>query len=91
MSSIWTDGGILRPSGQSEDRSHRIGQSAKVSVFKYFCVGTIEERIDEILKRKQRLFDELVDDVSLDLGARLSREDLYGLFGLTEALESGMS
>ncbi len=66
---------------QSEDRSHRIGQSQKVNVFKYSCVGTIEERIDEILESKQRLFDEMVDDVSVDLGARLSLEDLHGLFG----------
>ena len=73
---------------QSEDRSHRIGQSAQVTVFKYSCVGTIEERIDALLKRKQRLFDELVDDVSVDLGARLNSEDLYGLFGLKGVLES---
>ena len=74
---------------QSEDRSHRIGQSQRVTVFKYSCVGTIEERIDEILESKQRLFDEMVDDVSLDLGARLSRKDLYGLFRLAGAPESG--
>ena len=67
---------------QSEDRSHRIGQSAKVNVFKYACVGTIEERIDEILESKQRLFDEAVDDVSMDLRSRLAKEDLFGLFGL---------
>lgn len=74
---------------QSEDRSHRIGQSARVSVFKYSCVGTIEERIDEILESKQRLFEEMVDDVSLDLGARLSQEDFFGLFRLAGASASG--
>ena len=74
---------------QSEDRSHRIGQSQKVSVFKYSCAGTIEERIDEILESKQRLFDEMVDDVSVDLGARLSLEDLHRLFGLERHSESG--
>ncbi len=67
---------------QAEDRSHRIGQTVKVNVIKYTCVDTIEERIDRILKRKQDLFDRLVDDVSLDLSARLSREELLGLFGL---------
>ncbi len=70
---------------QSEDRSHRIGQAAKVHVFKYVCLGTIEERIDEMLGEKQRLFDESVDDVSLDLGARLGKQDLLGLFGLGQA------
>lgn len=67
---------------QSADRSHRIGQSMKVHVFKYSCVGTIEERIDEILEGKQRLFDEAVDDVSMDLESCLDRQDLSGLFGL---------
>ena len=50
---------------QAEDRSHRMGQTVKVNVIKYFCAETIEERIDEILGRKQALFDQLVDDVSL--------------------------
>ena len=70
---------------QAEDRSHRIGQTVKVNVIKYSCVNTIEERIDNILERKQDLFDHLIDDVSLDLSAQLSREDLFGLFGLEPA------
>lgn len=67
---------------QAEDRTHRFGQSVKVNVFKYSCVGTIEERIDEVLRRKRELFDELVDDVSLDLSLRMSQDELFGLFGL---------
>ena len=59
-----------------------MGQSVKVNVIKYSCTGTIEQRIDEILERKQKLFDELVDDVSLDLSAQMTREELFGLFGL---------
>ena len=67
---------------QAEDRTHRLGQTVKVNVIKYTCEDTIEERIDRILERKQALFDRLVDDVSLDLSARMSREELLGLFGL---------
>ncbi len=67
---------------QAEDRSHRIGQTVKVNVIKYSCVGTIEERIDQVLDRKQSLFDQLIDDVSLDLSTQMSREELFGLFGL---------
>ena len=67
---------------QAEDRAHRMGQSVKVNVIKYTCEDTIEERIDRILERKQALFDRLVDDVSLDLSTRMSREELLGLFGL---------
>ena len=67
---------------QAEDRTHRIGQTVKVNVIKYSCTGTIEERIDRILERKQGLFDQLVDDVSLNLSTQMSREELSGLFGL---------
>ena len=67
---------------QAEDRAHRMGQTVKVNVIKYSCAGTIEERIDKILERKQRLFDQLIDDVSLNLSARLSGEELFSLFGL---------
>ncbi len=70
---------------QAEDRSHRMGQTVKVNVIKYSCAETIEERIDEILGRKQALFDQLVDDVSLDLSAQMSRDELFGLFGLESA------
>ena len=68
---------------QAEDRSHRLGQTVKVNVIKYSCAETIEERIDSILESKQEIFDRLVDDVSLDLSAQMSSEELFGLFGLT--------
>lgn len=67
---------------QAEDRSHRMGQTVPVTVFKYTCQNTIEERIQEILSAKQQLFDELVDDVSVDLGARLTADEVFGLFGM---------
>jgi SNF2 family DNA or RNA helicase len=67
---------------QAEDRSHRMGQVFPVNVFKYLCEDTIEERIDQILRRKQSLFDEVVDDVSVDLRTRLSTTELFGLFEL---------
>ena len=67
---------------QAEDRTHRMGQTVKVNVLKYTCEDTIEERIDRILERKQALFERLVDDVSMDLSTRMSRNELLGLFGL---------
>jgi len=67
---------------QAEDRSHRMGQVVPVTVFKYICDGTIEERIQKILAEKQQLFDEIIDDVSLDIATRLSRDELFGIFGL---------
>jgi SNF2 family DNA or RNA helicase len=68
---------------QAEDRSHRLGQNSPVHVYKYTCENTIEERIETILQKKQRLFDDLVDDVSIDIKSRLTEEELFGLFGLT--------
>jgi SNF2 family DNA or RNA helicase len=67
---------------QAEDRTHRMGQTMPVTVYAYRCLGTIEERIDEILRAKQALFDELVDQVSLDLARLLTRRELLSLFGL---------
>ncbi|MHB1242581.1 MAG: SNF2-related protein [Gaiellaceae bacterium] len=67
---------------QAEDRSHRLGQASPVTVYKYVCENTIEERIDGILRGKQALFDQLVDDVSIDLKKHLSTDELFGLFGL---------
>jgi superfamily II DNA or RNA helicase len=67
---------------QAEDRSHRMGQLVPVTVLKYTCSGTIEERIERVLADKQQLFDEIIDDVSLDVESKLTRGDLFGLFGL---------
>ena len=67
---------------QAEDRTHRIGQVVPVTVFKYTCEGTIEERIQAVLAEKQQLFDEIIDDVSLDVASRLKRDEIFGLFGL---------
>lgn len=67
---------------QAEDRSHRLGQAAPVTVYKYVCEDTIEERIANILREKQALFDQLVDDVSIDLEQHLTADELFGLFGL---------
>lgn len=72
---------------QAEDRSHRMGQPYPVTIFKYTCSGTIEERIAELIAAKQDLFDRVVDDVSIDLRSRLSARELFGLFGLEPAAE----
>ncbi|KAA0022418.1 DEAD/DEAH box helicase [Antrihabitans cavernicola] len=42
---------------QATDRAFRIGQRKDVQVRKLICVGTVEERIDEMLASKQELAD----------------------------------
>jgi hypothetical protein len=68
---------------QAEDRSHRFGQVFPANVYIYTCENTIEERIERVLLQKQILFDEVVDDVSIDIQSQLTTEQLFGLFGLT--------
>ncbi len=78
---------------QAEDRTHRLGQAHTVHVYKYVIRDTIEERIRDILQSKQRLFNEIVDDISIDLRQRLTEDELFGLFGLRppEKAKSGAS
>jgi HJR/Mrr/RecB family endonuclease len=68
---------------QADSRAHRMGQPYPVTVFRYICAGTIEERIDSILREKRKLFQDIVDDVSLDLRLALNESELFGLFGLS--------
>jgi superfamily II DNA or RNA helicase len=45
---------------QATDRAHRIGQTRKVQVHQFVCVGTLEERIDKLLTDKLALADQIV-------------------------------
>ncbi|WP_132991810.1 DEAD/DEAH box helicase [Gordonia zhaorongruii] len=40
---------------QATDRAYRIGQTRNVQVRKFVCVGTLEERIDEMVSAKREL------------------------------------
>jgi SNF2 family DNA or RNA helicase len=67
---------------QAEDRSHRMGQTVPVTVYAYRCVKTVEQRIDEVLNKKQHMFDAVVDSVSMDVDQTLTKQELLGLFDL---------
>lgn len=67
---------------QASDRVHRMGQTRAVTIYTYVCLNTIEERIAQILKQKQALFEQLVDGVSVDPLDVLTSTELFGLFDL---------
>lgn len=46
--------------GQATDRAHRIGQTRRVQVHKFVCIGTVEERIDRLLTEKSALAENIV-------------------------------
>lgn len=71
---------------QAEDRVHRIGQEKRVFVTSLFTVDTIEERIQNLLKRKRELFKEVIDDLSdTNLSKVITEEELFSLFNFQKA------
>ena len=45
---------------QATDRAFRIGQRRDVQVRKFICIGTLEERIDQMIERKKALAEKIV-------------------------------
>ena len=45
---------------QATDRAYRIGQTRTVHVHKFVCVGTLEERIDQMIEQKTALADNVI-------------------------------
>ncbi len=45
---------------QATDRAFRIGQTKNVQVHKFLCVGTLEEKIDEMIERKKEVAEQVV-------------------------------
>ena len=59
---------------QARDRVVRIGQSRSVSVISFTCRGTVEERLDGLLKEKALTFEELIEALSK------ATDEVEGLF-----------
>jgi hypothetical protein len=69
---------------QAVKLAHRLGQTSKVFVKRFFCRDTIEERIIKKLLEKRRLFDAVIDEDRPDRATGLTEEEIMGLFpGLT--------
>jgi SNF2 family DNA or RNA helicase len=67
---------------QATDRAFRIGQTKDVQVRKFVCVGTVEERVDEMIERKSALAERIVG-TGEDWLTELSVADLRRLVELS--------
>jgi SNF2 family DNA or RNA helicase len=64
---------------QATDRVHRIGQTRGVQVFKLVTEGTLEEKIDRLIKRKKQLMDDLVKEDDAKILKSFTRDELIDL------------
>ena len=47
---------------QATDRVHRIGQEKKVTVYKFITVGTVEEKVLQLQKKKRKLLENVFNE-----------------------------
>ena len=69
---------------QATDRAFRIGQKRNVLVHKFVCRGTMEERIDEMIRAKQDLAEQVLGPTAAGetLLTEMSDEQLLNLVSL---------
>jgi SNF2 family DNA or RNA helicase len=65
---------------QAINRAHRLGQKSPVFVTRFLSQGTIEGRIHEVLERKRRLFNDLIEQNGPPPSLGLTEDDVFGLF-----------
>jgi SNF2-related domain/Helicase conserved C-terminal domain len=64
---------------QAVDRTHRIGQTRNVMVYRLIASGTIEEKVMALKARKAELFSSVIDSDGA-FSAGLSADDIRALF-----------
>jgi superfamily II DNA or RNA helicase len=63
---------------QAIDRTHRIGQTRQVMVYRLLAKDTIEEKVSALARRKAALFSGVMDDGDL-FSSAITAEDIRGL------------
>ena len=61
------------------DRTHRIGQSKNVIVYRLVAKDTIEEKVMALKEKKAKLFTSVMDDDAM-FSAAITADDVRGLF-----------
>jgi superfamily II DNA or RNA helicase len=64
---------------QAVDRTHRIGQTRNVVVYRLISAGTIEEKVMALKARKAELFSSVIDSGNV-FGGGLDADDIRALF-----------
>jgi SNF2 family DNA or RNA helicase len=67
---------------QAINRAHRIGAAGPVTVTRMLALGTIEERINDVLNHKREIFDQIIGQTSAPASLGLSQAEIFGLFNL---------
>ena len=67
---------------QAINRAHRIGAAGTVTVTRFLSVDTIEERIDEVLRKKRDLSDAILSEAGTPAASGLTVDELFALFKL---------
>jgi SNF2 family DNA or RNA helicase len=65
---------------QATDRAWRIGQTQPVFVYKLIARGTLEEKIQDMQRRKGDLANALLDSGEADVSLKLGADDLQAIF-----------
>jgi SNF2 family DNA or RNA helicase len=73
---------------QATDRAFRIGQTRTVHVHKFVCMGTLEERIDQMLEQKTELAENIIG-AGEDWLTELSTGELRDLLALQRSIAAG--
>lgn len=71
---------------QATDRAHRLGQTKTVNVYRLLMQDSLEERIQEMKARKQKMYSALLseeysEDLDVQSGQGLTKEDFSYLIG----------
>jgi SNF2 family DNA or RNA helicase len=72
---------------QATDRAHRIGQNKNVHVHKLISIGTLEERIDEMIEQKRTLTEQVIGQGE-GWVTEMDDEEVFDLIRLREKVVS---